>query len=63
MKNAEELKCKRNKKQNWLGKKMRVICNKPAEFQQEDGLPLCKKHFKRWFEKVYGIKYSQFIKE
>lgn len=53
------LTCGRNKKQNGYGRKMRVICGKEAKFQQEDGLPLCENHFKKWFKKTYKIEYSE----
>ena len=53
--------CGRNKGQNGFGRRMRVICGKPAKFQQEDGLPLCEYHFKKWFKKNYGLEYKDFI--
>lgn len=53
--------CKRNKQQNGNGRRMNVICGKPAKFFQEDGLPLCETHFKKWFKKVYKVEYKDFI--
>jgi len=57
------MKCKRNKKQNVYGRRMQVICGKEAKFHQEDGVPLCENHFKKWFKKVYNIEYKEFIAE
>jgi len=59
--NIPEVTCGRNKGQDSFGRRGRNICGKPATFQQEDGLPLCTGHFKKWFKKTYKIEYSEFI--
>jgi len=55
----ENVTCGRNKGQNAYGRRMNVICGKPAKFFQEDGLPLCEYHFKKWFKKTYKTDYVQ----
>jgi hypothetical protein len=35
---------------NWTGRRKRK-CGKPAMYKQDDGLPLCARHYKRWLAK------------
>lgn len=51
------MKCERNKKQNNHGRRINTPCGRIAKFQQEDGIPLCERHFRIWFKKYYKFDY------
>jgi len=57
------LKCNRTIKTNSFGIERTHKCGKPANMFQDDGLPLCNGHFRKWFKKNYKVEYSEFIKQ